>query len=170
MKFSKLSALRQVKIPVPCEQSWEAMTGDEEKRHCAGCGCDVHNLEAIGAAEAEALLNSPDRVCTRIKVDAQKGILTRDGWVPRMLMAGAVVASGFASPQDDILGQSVVPVQQHFRGKPAKDETVITGTPMPIVMGRPVNPTKKSTKQPAKTKAGVKKSPKKSAKGKPKKK
>lgn len=114
MELSKLSLLRQVEIQAPCPENWDAMTGDEARRFCAGCGCHVHNLAQIPAAEAEQLLTQPDRVCTRIVMDAKKGILTGDGWIPRLLAAGAIAATGFASPEMgepsvSSIGQTIAP-------------------------------------------------------------
>jgi hypothetical protein len=175
MKFSKLNSLRQVKIDRPCAENWEAMEGDDEKRFCAGCGCHVHNLEAIGAVEAEKLLNSPGRMCTRIKSDSQKGILTRDGWVPRMLLAGAVVASSaiavaqtttgapkpasVSSKQDDILGERVAPTNEVTVGRGIapktnpQAETGIVAKPVPKPIEKP-KPVKKKPKSKSKKKRG----------------
>lgn len=93
MDFSKLELLPQVRIDKPCSANWDQMDGDEQKRHCAGCGCRVHNIAEMSAQEAETLFASPDRVCARLTVDDQQSVLTRDGWIPRMLLAGAIAAT-----------------------------------------------------------------------------
>ena len=69
------------------------MEGDEAKRFCAGCGCFVHNVEQMDAAQAEALLSNQERVCTRLTISSKREILTRDGWIPRLILAGAVAAT-----------------------------------------------------------------------------
>ena len=93
MDPSKLNHLRQIEIATPCPEDWDTMEGDERKRFCAGCGCFVNNISAMDASEAETLLSSIDKTCTRILVDPKKGILTRDGWIPRLVIAGAVAAT-----------------------------------------------------------------------------
>jgi hypothetical protein len=93
MDFSKLELLRQVKIEKPCPADWDMMTGDEQKRHCAGCGCDVINVAEMSSSEAETLCSSTERVCIRLTVDDQQSVLTRDGWIPRLLLAGAIAAT-----------------------------------------------------------------------------
>ena len=93
MDFSKLSKLRQIAIAKPCPEDWDRMAGDDQRRFCTGCGCHVHNIAEYDADEAEQLLAQPGRVCTRIVTDAQKGILTRSGWIPRLALTGAVVAA-----------------------------------------------------------------------------
>lgn len=100
----KLNHLRQIEIANPCPENWDAMAGDEQKRFCAGCGCFVHNISEMPAAGAEALLRQSDKVCTRITVDAKKGILTRDGWIPKLMLAGAMAATvaGCAPTSADI--------------------------------------------------------------------
>ena len=131
MDISKLSRLRQVEIPSHCSEDWTAMAGDEKKRFCDGCGCFVHNLSAMEASEAERVLAQTERVCARITVDAKKGILTRDGWIPRMLLAGAVAAAvagcdSATSVQGDAISSS---------------NTASMGTPSSQTIGKVATPT-----------------------------
>ena len=93
MDFSKLELLTQVRIEKPCLEDWDEMSGDEQNRHCAGCGCCVHNVAEMSAIDAESLLSRPERVCARFTVDAKQNVLTRDGWIPRLLLAGAIAAT-----------------------------------------------------------------------------
>jgi hypothetical protein len=93
MDPSKLNHLRQVEIAKPCSEDWESMEGNDIERFCAGCGCFVHNIAAMEAISAEQLLSGAEKVCTRIIVDAKKGVLTRDGWIPRLAIVGAVASS-----------------------------------------------------------------------------
>lgn len=92
MDASKFNRLRQIQILKPCTENWEAMDGDAQQRFCDKCVRQVHNIAEMDAADAEALLNSPERVCTRLTVDSERGILTRSGWIPRALLAGAVAS------------------------------------------------------------------------------
>ncbi len=48
----------QVRIDAPCTVSWDAMTGDETRRHCSACDTPVHDLSAMRHAEAAALLRA----------------------------------------------------------------------------------------------------------------
>ena len=131
MDLSRLSLIRQVEIESPCPENWDAMSGDEARRFCAGCGCHVHNLAKLPAAEAEQLLSAPERVCARITVDAKKGILTRDGWIPRLLAAGAMAAAaaGASGCTQELTGDLAVPTASHSAKKPTAPKTV-TQTPI----------------------------------------
>jgi len=93
MDPSKLTRLPQIRIDKPCPEDWDKMEGNEKTRFCASCGCNVNNIGEMSVDEAEQLLNSPSRVCARATFDAKKGILTRDGWIPRLLVASAMAAS-----------------------------------------------------------------------------
>jgi hypothetical protein len=107
MRKRQLTEVVMVTIPKPCGESWDAMVGGEDKRLCAGCGCHVHNLAGMPASEVEALLQAETKVCTRIMADPVKGILTRDGWVSRLVLTGAV-AVGMAGCGDPVAGESAV--------------------------------------------------------------
>jgi hypothetical protein len=129
MDFSKLSLIRQVEIESPCPEDWNAMRGDEARRFCAGCGCHVHNLAQIPASEAEQLLTQPDRVCARITVDPKKGILTRDGWIPRLLAAGALAATAAGCAPTVTTGDpSISSIGQTIASAPTKKSTPVTIT------------------------------------------
>lgn len=92
MDISKFNRLRQIQILKPCTENWESMDGDTQQRFCDKCVRQVHNISEMDAADVEALLHSPERVCTRLTVDSERGILTRSGWIPRALLAGAVAS------------------------------------------------------------------------------
>ena len=140
MDPSKLTKLRQIHIPEPCSQDWDAMAGDEQQRFCAGCGCFVHNVSELPADKAEELLSKPGRVCTRVHLEAKKGILTRDGWIPRLMLAGAVAASvaGCEPPIDGTSAPTAAELAtmsqaNHTVGKLANASTTpITGTPASV--------------------------------------
>ncbi len=58
MKRKKVSTaiLDNVYLASPCSMSWDAMTGDERKRACSGCGKNVFNLSDMTKSEAEKFL------------------------------------------------------------------------------------------------------------------
>lgn len=111
--MSNFERLRQIKIANPCNENWDAMQGDDKKRFCAGCRCFVHNIGALSPEEAEAALNQPGRVCTRVVMDPERGVLTRSGWVSRLLVAGAVAVTvaGCASTPVEV-GAETHPIHQ----------------------------------------------------------
>jgi hypothetical protein len=121
MDFSKLKSLRQVKIEAPCSENWDAMSGNEAKRFCAGCGCNVHNIAEMSAQDAEILLKSKGRICTRIETDADHRVLTRDGWIPRLLLAGAVAATAASgAAQSTLKGKILSP--KSVQSSPSKEK------------------------------------------------
>lgn len=76
--------LDKVQIAAPCSADWNAMIGDERKRHCSDCRLNVYNLSAMTQTEAENfLINAEGRVCLKIYRRADGTILTRNcpvGW------------------------------------------------------------------------------------------
>jgi hypothetical protein len=160
MDPSKLNRLSQIEIANPCSEDWDKMNGDDQQRFCAGCGCFVHNVSAMAANDAEKLLSKSEKVCTRLLVDERKGVLTRDGWIPRLMLAGAISisAAGCAvnpeaagptlapysggSEQGEVLGKVAVPQKQ----EPPKPEpkfllgdVAVQQKPKPL-MGKPAPP------------------------------
>lgn len=133
MSKSKLTRLKLFQIATPCHEDWDKMEGDDQKRFCAGCGCFVNNLAAMSATEAEELLSSTERVCTRATFDTKRGVLTRDGWIPRLVLAGAIAA--IAAGCNTTTGESGPPpstVQEGQKSATAgKDADVLMGTPAP---------------------------------------
>lgn len=58
-------------IPEPCHESWEAMTGDDRRRHCASCEHSVAALSALTRDEASVLLATRgEHRCVRYEHDA----------------------------------------------------------------------------------------------------
>ncbi len=69
--------LNNLKIASPCEESWEAMLGNEQKRYCGKCKLNVYNLSGMSKAEAERLLmNAEGRLCVRFYQRADGSVLT----------------------------------------------------------------------------------------------
>jgi hypothetical protein len=68
-----------IRIASPCPVGWEAMKGDDRKRHCDLCSLNVYNISEMTRAEAEGLFaKSGDRVCVRIYRRADGTVLTKD--------------------------------------------------------------------------------------------
>ncbi|MEI7986789.1 MAG: hypothetical protein WCI55_14280 [Armatimonadota bacterium] len=166
MELSKLKLLRQIEIPTKCPEDWEAMEGGATKRFCSGCSCFVHNLSAMNALEAEQVLNTPERICARITVDANRGVLTKDGWIPRMLLAGAVAASVAGCSPQAIQGEANGPAQVEVtKPLPQKEATMgkVAVSRVQVEMGdvappnqklnQMIKPTKGSKSKPAKSKS-----------------
>ena len=66
-------------IPEPCHESWEAMTGDDRRRHCASCDLSVVDLSALTRDEASVLLATRgEHRCVRYEHDAAEVIRFSD--------------------------------------------------------------------------------------------
>lgn len=59
----------QINIEEPCHQSWEQMSGDEQRRFCSHCDKHVHNLSAMTKAQAQELLEREVDLCVIYKYD-----------------------------------------------------------------------------------------------------
>lgn len=97
--------LRRIHIASPCSMSWDEMTGDDRRRHCAACDLDVHNFAAMTRDEIETLVRGANgRLCGRLFRRADGTILTADCPVglaavrarARRALARSVAAMGFA--------------------------------------------------------------------------
>lgn len=75
----KAPLLDSLKIASPCNESWDAMIGDQRTRFCPKCEKNVHNISEMPRAEAEAFLQSAaDPVCIRMYKRADGTVLTAD--------------------------------------------------------------------------------------------
>ena len=78
------SPLNNIQIASPCPADWDAMYGDERKRHCGDCKLNVYNLSGMTKDEAESLvMNAEGRLCVRFYRREDGSILTQDcpvGW------------------------------------------------------------------------------------------
>lgn len=103
--------LQHLEIPIPCTESWEAMAGDEQVRHCGLCRKNVYNLSAMPQAQAAAFVaaHADEGVCVRFYRRSDGTVLTSDcstsgrvklqramRTVPRAV-AGAAGAAGAAA-------------------------------------------------------------------------
>ncbi|MBI1334797.1 MAG: hypothetical protein GC165_18170 [Armatimonadetes bacterium] len=151
MKPSTFQNLRRINVSFQCPESWDSMEGDERQRFCAGCGCHVHNIAEMPAEDAEELakLSQDEKVCIRLTLHERLGIRTRDGWIPRLALAGmlAVTSAGCAQQQSEtIIGsttsapvnsapnQELATITHQPSSSPKTDPSVrvVTGTPANI--------------------------------------
>lgn len=93
----------KVSFPSPCSEPWEAMAPHGCNRHCASCDKIIHDLSALNADEAEALLEAEEEVCVRAKIGRDGVIATKGGGssTARRLVttAGASLALAVAACQ-----------------------------------------------------------------------
>lgn len=92
MRQHDLHQLPQVHIPEPCSANWDEMTGDHSRRFCTKCNLHVQNISETPSELAEQILTQ-GKTCIRAVGDSQRGIRTKDGWLPKLLVAGAMAAS-----------------------------------------------------------------------------
>jgi hypothetical protein len=87
-----------VKIESPCHESWDAMQGEGARRFCGVCQKDVHNLSAMGQAEARALLaaSAKDSLCVRYSSEADGTLRFRD-LVPLASLTRRIVRTALAA-------------------------------------------------------------------------
>ncbi len=74
-----LPMLDDIRVASPCHERWDAMTGDEQARHCGSCKKNVYNLSAMTREVAEALVREKEgKLCVRYYRRADGTILTAD--------------------------------------------------------------------------------------------
>lgn len=74
-----LPLLDDIRVASPCHERWDAMTGDEQARHCGSCNKNVYNLSAMTREAAEALVREKEgKLCVRYYRRADGTILTAD--------------------------------------------------------------------------------------------
>lgn len=73
-----MSDLR-ISFPEPCDERWDAMQPSGCNRVCAACSETVHDLAALTAQEAEALLREPGKHCVRAQVGPDGAVNLRPG-------------------------------------------------------------------------------------------
>lgn len=89
---------RTVRIDTPCHESWDAMTGDSERRYCGVCEKHVHNLSAMNHDEAQALLTASagEHLCVRYSAEADGALRFRD-LVPKARLTRGLRRAAFAA-------------------------------------------------------------------------
>lgn len=73
-------------IPRPCPVPWEEMQGDDVRRRCARCDCDVHDVSTLSRAEAARVIAR--RACVQVRFARPGWLRFRDGLVATVLVAG----------------------------------------------------------------------------------
>jgi hypothetical protein len=77
--MSRSTILDQIRIASPCEADWNGMLGDDRTRFCSLCSKNVHNIAAMTAEEATALiLEAEGKLCVQIYRRADGTVLTAD--------------------------------------------------------------------------------------------
>lgn len=94
-----LPILDDIRVASPCHERWDAMTGDEQVRHCARCDKNVFNLSAMTREAAEHLVREKEaKLCVRYFRRADGTILTADCPVGvRRKRVALVAAAGTAA-------------------------------------------------------------------------
>jgi hypothetical protein len=65
---TKTLSLDVIQVAEPCTQAWDAMSGDERVRYCAGCRKHVYDLSAMTRGEAERLVcEAAGPLCVRFR-------------------------------------------------------------------------------------------------------
>jgi hypothetical protein len=69
----------EMHIAKPCNQSWTAMKGDEQVRHCGACRKNVYNISEMSEAEVEDLIRRTDgKFCARLYRRTDNRVMTSD--------------------------------------------------------------------------------------------
>jgi hypothetical protein len=99
------SADIRISIESPCTESWDGMTGDEQKRFCAKCSLHVHNLREMPKQEIRELVNAgTEEVCVQIDRLPNGSVVTKEDRSPtigiarrfyRTVAAGILASLGF---------------------------------------------------------------------------
>jgi len=77
-----LTVLADLRITEPCPLAEDAWQPGQRTRHCAECNLDVHNLSALTAVEAAAMVahsrETGTRLCASYEHDAAGNLITLD--------------------------------------------------------------------------------------------
>lgn len=137
--------LANLTVASPCPAKWDDMVGDERTRFCSGCKKNVHNLSALDAAEAEALLREKNgELCVRYFQRADGTVMTQDcpDGVRRkktrrlsVLAAGAFGLTASAYGALTAMASMGSPSRPEMMGDvapPTTTEVPLMGAPMPV--------------------------------------
>ena len=74
-----IDSLNIIDVAAPCDADWDAMTGDDQVRHCGQCRMNVYNLSEMSEDEALKLVNDREgRLCIQFYRRADGTMLTKD--------------------------------------------------------------------------------------------
>jgi hypothetical protein len=81
----------------PCTQSWDAMAGGREMRHCESCDKHVHNFGAMTPAQIEeVVLDAGEHLCARISRRADGSLTTLGEATKPSFKAGLALSASLA--------------------------------------------------------------------------
>ncbi len=130
----RLPMLDDIRIASPCNVSWEAMTGDAQKRFCGGCQKNVFNLSEMTRAQAEEFLATQTTTpCVRLYMRADGTVLTTDCPKQRRKRIFTADAASMASMMFGALawlGYSRTYEQTQLMGKVAMGSPPVIETPV----------------------------------------
>jgi hypothetical protein len=89
----------EAQIQSPCTADWDAMTGDDTRRHCGSCNKDVHNLSAMTEDAARVVVAQKD-VCVRYAFNPRTRTIRHRAARTFMVRAAAAatLSAGLALP------------------------------------------------------------------------
>lgn len=67
-----------LEVEIPCDESWDAMSGDDQTRRCGVCRHDVHDIASFTNEELTVLLARNERLCIRLFRRADGTAVTAD--------------------------------------------------------------------------------------------
>ena len=127
----------KLSIPKPCDASWDQMDLEKKSRRCNLCSQSVYELEEFEESQAVHLLQQ--KVCVRIKINADGNIKTRGGF-SRILLMGGLLACGDTTGEPILEVESGNPVEvlQRTAGQPVHidSKAVTQNDPPHPVMGK----------------------------------
>jgi hypothetical protein len=142
--------MRATEIPIasPCGADWRTMKPSDRTRFCDACKKHVHDLSAMSAPEARALLASPptEGLCVRYLYDAHGDIVFRSAPVPPTMLVrarrAAVSAAAVAFPMAlaACMGAPARPLPAVAPDAAASATQTIGEPPMVPMMGAPAIP------------------------------
>lgn len=130
--------LGSITIESPCSESWQEMTGDEQKRFCEKCSLHVHNLREMKQQDVHDLISrSHEGICIRMHQRPDGSIMTKEETLPwnkriprliKTLAAGILAGMGF-------LSSCSAESERELQGKPEIDIHNRIGTKDPRIGG-----------------------------------
>lgn len=132
----KLATLR---ITNPCAQRWQDMVGDEQQRFCGQCAKHVHNLSALTAGEAQALIEHTPDLCVSFFPRPDGSPETRDTITMRVpspiavSAAALLVSSGCVQESQEVRVAPATMVQDAPFPKPSTRLSPVVVTQLPTV-------------------------------------
>ncbi len=149
--------LQLLQVASPCDSSWEAMHGDERRRHCLQCDKHVYDFAQLTPREIAGVVEANQgHLCARLKRDEWGRLITLeppmvDPLAPRRaspLVAAVVTAvlglgvglRGDATDQDAIVAAAELEADRRLRGEqPQRTGAGHAGDTGSVLSGRLAN-------------------------------